>query len=69
GVLALTDPDGIVVDARFVPLQATADHLRGVHPWVREPLGEWLVERWLESRPYSYDVEGVDRRTVVVTRR
>jgi len=69
GELVLGDPDGIVVDARFVLPTGVAHHLTGGHPWVREPLGEWLAERWVERRPYRYDVQGIDRRTIVVTRR
>jgi hypothetical protein len=42
GELAVGDPDGIVVDARFVPLAACAAHLDGCHPWVREPLLAWI---------------------------
>jgi ADP-ribose pyrophosphatase YjhB (NUDIX family) len=70
GRLRLDDPDGIVVDARFVPIAECSDHLFGVHQWVREPLTEWLAERWaLEVvRPYRYAVEGADRASIVVTR-
>ena len=69
GTIALDDPDGIVVDARFVAPADCAAHLLGVHPWVREPLADWLVERWSDLRPYRYAVEGSDRDTMVVTRR
>ena len=70
GELRVEDPDGIVVDAAFVRCDACADHLRGVHPWVREPLSLWLDERWeaASARPFDYVVDGEDLRTVVVTR-
>lgn len=42
GELAVCDPDGIVVDARFVPLLECAAHLEGCHLWVREPLVAWI---------------------------
>ena len=46
GELRVDDPDGIVVDARFVDVAACAEHVDGGHPWVCEPLLEWLAERW-----------------------
>lgn len=52
------DPDGIVVDAAWVPVLQCAPHLADGHPWVREPLTEWLAERWAESRRYRYRVSG-----------
>ena len=45
GELALNDPDGIVVDARFVPWDAAELHLEGCRRWVAEPLVAWLAER------------------------
>ena len=70
GELRIDDPDGIVVDARFVDPASCSTHLVGGHPWVREPLAEWLVERWTheEPRPYGFHVAGDDPATVVVTR-
>ena len=40
------DPDGIVVDARFVDVDTCGSMVAGGHPWVCEPLGEWLAERF-----------------------
>jgi 8-oxo-dGTP diphosphatase len=68
GELRVDDPDGIVVDARFVEVDACSDLLALGHPWVREPLAEWLVERWDAERPFGYRVDGDDMRTVTVTR-
>lgn len=71
GDLRVDDPDGIVVDARFVSLDECEHQLSGCHPWVREPLGEWLGERWSHldpPPPYGYRVDGADLRTLVVTR-
>jgi hypothetical protein len=70
GELRVDDPDGIVVDARFVDVAACSTHLDGGHPWVREPLADWLAERWTheEARPYGFHVAGADPGTVVVTR-
>jgi 8-oxo-dGTP diphosphatase len=45
GELAINDPDGIVIDARFVPWDAAELHLEGCRPWVAEPLVAWLAER------------------------
>ena len=70
GELHVDDPDGIVVDARFVEVAACSIHLDGGHPWVREPLADWLAERWPhdEARPYGFHVAGADPGTLVVTR-
>ena len=42
GQLALEDPDGIVVDARWVSAREWDAHLDGAHPWVREPVTTFL---------------------------
>ena len=40
------------------------------HPWVGEPIAEWLAEQWgPESvRRYSYEVRGTARAELEVTR-
>lgn len=58
GELVIEDPDGIVVDARFVPIRDCDGYLEGNHPWVYEPLGAWLAERWDQSRVYRYRLLG-----------
>ncbi len=74
GDLHVDDPDGIVVDAGFVPLTVAHDRLAGCHPWVREPLAAWLLERWASAelagdvRRFGYRVDGADVRTITVTR-
>jgi 8-oxo-dGTP diphosphatase len=70
GELRVDDPDGIVVDARFVDVDACGEMVAGGHPWVCEPLGEWLAERWAhhEARPYGFHVAGALPDDVVVTR-
>jgi 8-oxo-dGTP diphosphatase len=71
GELRVEDPDGIVVDAAFVPLTECGPHLLDCHPWVREPLADWLDQRWEHEggpRSYGYRVEGSDIATLVVTR-
>jgi len=71
GELRVDDPDGIVVDARFVALDDCAGQLVHCHPWVREPLAEWLVARWTHldaPPPYGYRVDGSDVASLVVTR-
>ncbi len=57
GALKVADPDGIVVDARFVPRDACYHHLSRGHRWVREPLGAWLAAPWTGERSYSYRVD------------
>lgn len=60
GELTVEDPDGIVVDAAFVPLDACTDRLEACLRWVREPLVDWLAERWAHTEPrgYRYAVRG-----------
>ena len=68
GDVVVDDPDGIVVDACFVDAQACAAHLAGTQAWVREPLVEYLSERWTGTRSFHYEVDGSDRDSIVVRR-
>jgi len=70
GDLRLEDPDGIVVDAAFVPHLECSGFLEGCARWVREPLAEWIAERWEahESRGYGYAVRGTQRERLEVRR-
>jgi len=70
GEIHIDDPDGIVVDARFVDVDACHGLVADAHPWVCEPLGEWLTERWhhTESRPYGFRVAGTDITSLTVVR-
>lgn len=68
GDLTVDDPDGIVVDARFVPVDSCAEHLVPTQVWVREPLVEWLGERWEGRRDYGYLVDGARHDELVVSR-
>lgn len=68
GDLCLTDPDGIVVDARFVPVGDHAELLASTHPWVREPLCDWLEHRAAARASYRYSVAGDRVGSAVVTR-
>lgn len=65
------DPDGIVVEAAFVPRELLAERLSSCHPWVREPLAEWLRDRWSPGtgRGYRYDVHGTRLESMRVVRR
>jgi len=69
GDLHVDDPDGIVVDAAFVDPGACDGHLATCRPWVSEPLGAWLAERWEQPRRFRYLVDGDDPARAVVTRR
>lgn len=68
GELRIDDPDGIVVDARFVAVDQCGGHLQAAHQWVREPLGEWLAERWEGSRSFGYHIVGSDLTCLEITR-
>lgn len=70
GSLCVDDPDGIVVDATFVPPGRLDEHLADCFRWVREPLTEWLAQRWSahEPRDFRYDVRGRTLDTFEVVR-
>ena len=70
GTLRVDDPDGIVIDARFAPVDHCGDLLDTCSQWVREPLADWLEHRWgpAEHRRYVYDVLGAHRDDVQVVR-
>ena len=71
GDVRVDDPDGIVVEAEFVPhdrgLALLADGAR----WIHEPLSEWIAERWgaADHRGYRYEVRGVVRGELEVERK
>lgn len=65
GEICIDDPDGIVVDARFVGIDLCGSHLSANHRWVREPLVDWLAEQWVEARSYGYQVDGTMGRVAV----
>ena len=46
GEMVFSDPDGIVDDARFVAFDEVDGLVATAPPWVREPLGDWLLT-WL----------------------
>ena len=68
GELDPGDPDGIVVDARFVEPAGCIDWLEAAHQWVREPLVAWLGERWAEARSFRYRIEGQVAGSITVIR-
>jgi 8-oxo-dGTP diphosphatase len=70
GVVRVDDPDGIVVEAAFVPAVECDGRLASCAPWVREPLTEWLAQRWPpgSGRGFSYEVYGTNRESLHVVR-
>ena len=62
------DPDGIVVGADWVALGACEDRLCDAHPWVREPLLEWMGDRVGSSRMFRYAIEGDRSAALSITR-
>jgi len=69
GELRVADPDGIVVEAVFVPAEEIATRLDGCLRWVRDPLHEWLTQRWSASDPrrFHYEVRGTTLGELVVS--
>jgi len=70
GELRVDDPDGIVVEACFVPPHECDARLLSCAPWVREPLVEWLRDRWepAAARGFDYEVSGTTRESMRVVR-
>ena len=68
GDLQVSDPDGIVEEARWVPSAECALHLQGGSPWVAEPVGEWLEAPWTGLRRFGYRIAGAERGALEVTR-
>jgi 8-oxo-dGTP diphosphatase len=68
GELTVDDPDGIVVDVRWVEPSACAQHLEGCSQWVAEPVHEWLRSPWQGNRRFDYRIAGVDHTALEVTR-
>lgn len=67
-VVVGADPDGIVVGADWVALGACEDRLCDAHPWVREPLLEWMGDRVGSSRMFRYAIEGDRSAALSITR-
>lgn len=68
GELVLNDPDQIVVAAEFADIDRCQTYLDDARRWVKEPLFDWIEERWAESRLYRYRIDGEDARGIQVTR-
>ena len=68
GDLVVDDPDGIVVDARFVDPDECEVLLDGCQRWVGEPLGAWLGGVREHGRSYTYVVRGRDLHGLEVER-
>jgi 8-oxo-dGTP diphosphatase len=68
GEVRVEDPDGIVVDARFVPPNDCRATLSATWLPTHEPLVAWLAERWTEARAYRYRVDGAGRGAMTVVR-
>ena len=68
GELHVDDPDGIVEDARFVPVNECDAVLATTWQLLHEPLGAWLAERWDGARHFRYRLEGTTRAEMNITR-
>ena len=70
GEIVLDDPDGIVVEAEFLPVERCLALLAEGARWIHEPMAEWMTQRWGPdaARTYSYEVRGVVRGELEVER-
>ena len=74
GDIAIADPDGIVVEASYCVPDDAHERLASCPQWVREPIAEWLLDRWEPGpdrphRRFVYDVFGTSRADMRVERR
>lgn len=69
GALRFADPDGIVEDGAFYHDRLCREQLADAPRWVREPLCEFLGERWEGTRRFDYLIEGSQLSSLRVTRR
>jgi len=63
------DPDGIVISSDWVSPQVCAERLQHAQPWVREPLMEWMTERFETPREFVYELHGDAPHEISVTRK
>jgi 8-oxo-dGTP diphosphatase len=70
GELRVDDPDGIVIEAMYAQPERCLAFLEPSALWVREPLGEWIAERWGPDRArfYAYDIFGNRRNELHAVR-
>ena len=68
GNLHVDDPDGIVVDARYVPVEACGRQLEGSWAPLHEPLTAWLSGPAECNRAWRYRVDGERRDAMTVVR-
>lgn len=54
GQLRIDDPDGIVIDAKFVARSALVTQVEDSPPWVAEPLTEWSDGAAASGSLYRY---------------
>ncbi|MGZ0216487.1 MAG: NUDIX hydrolase [Acidimicrobiales bacterium] len=68
GQIVLDDPDGIVIGAEWVHLKDLPGLLNGQHPWLSEPLLEFLDKQVEPGHAFSYSVSGRDINNLDVQR-
>lgn len=68
GALVIDDPDGIVVDAEFVPEARARSCVDAAPQWVAEPLCAWL-DGCPPASVFRYTVRGHDPASMQVERR
>jgi 8-oxo-dGTP diphosphatase len=68
GDLGADDPDEIVIDARFCPVDALHEEIATMWLPTHEPMVAWLVERWSDARTFRYQITGADRATMSIVR-
>jgi len=54
GEVTLDDPDGIVIDADFVPFGRVHEQMQSSPPWVAEPVTEWSSGDTEPQKLYRY---------------
>lgn len=65
GEITVDDPDGIVVDARWVDLSAVRNRLDSSSIFVAQPLLAHLHDGIDDGRLFGYQIDGAERGSVV----
>ncbi|MEZ5228056.1 MAG: NUDIX hydrolase [Acidimicrobiales bacterium] len=68
GLLAVDDPDGIVIGAEFMRVDVARQRLGSAPQWVAEPLLDHLEHGFADGRHYGYRLDGTTAADRLVVR-
>jgi len=68
GDLVIDDPDGIVIEAEYAPIERAQALLADANPWVSEPLLAHLIDGVCDGRLFRYRMTGERREETIIER-